>query len=254
MAPHPSLALGVFEVPLDRLTAAYLPFAHQGFATEPYTISEVRTRGGRLVYARDLQLPVRVMSEGSAEAMTELLNSVSELGTARGARIEGHEIAGKTGTTNGWRDAWFVGYSAHLTAGVWVGNDDNREMDEVSGATYPVRIWQTFMEEAHREGGYEPVPLTREDSYPYDHDLAEAGAVYRGLRLDLQDRIYGLPSWEEPAPQDGIGGILSRQENGVGGRVADTEEYAGTPRTLGVRTYRTPQVSGRVVGSSDDGR
>ncbi|MCQ8184229.1 transglycosylase domain-containing protein [Parvularcula maris] len=253
MAPHPSLALGVFEVPLDRLTAAYLPFAHQGFATEPHTISEVRTRGGRLVYARDLQLPVRVMSEGSAQAMTDLLHSVSELGTARGARIEGHEIAGKTGTTNGWRDAWFVGYSAHLTAGVWVGNDDNREMDEVSGATYPVRIWQAFMDEAHREGGYEPIPLKAQDSYPYDYNLAEAGAVYRGLRLDLQDRVYGAQAYADPYRYDGIGSILSQQE-GVSGRVAGTGEYAAPPQNSGVRTYRTPQVSGRVVGPSDDGR
>ncbi|NNU16995.1 PBP1A family penicillin-binding protein [Parvularcula sp. ZS-1/3] len=253
MAPHPSIALGVFETPLDEMTAAYLPFANGGIALEPYAIKEVRTRRGELLYTRSAPPANRVMSPSSAERMTDLLQSVTVTGTGSAARVEGHAVAGKTGTTNGWRDAWFVGYSAHLTAGVWVGNDDNREMNEVSGATYPARIFSAFMTGAHSAMALEPQPLD-DDIYAHDRDLAELATSYAGLQLDLQDRIYGSGVYSDLYGDDPIRGILGREERRerLTGRVAGNDEYVPSSSVPGAKIYTGPQVTGKVAGSPDE--
>ncbi len=225
IAAHPSLALGAFEVSLSELTAAYLPFALQGFAPRPYTIERVRSRSGKLLYEREDLNPPRVVSERNAERMTELLRAVVRTGTGRSAQIPAHPVAGKTGTTNDWRDAWFVGYSAHITAGVWVGNDGYDAMSEVSGATYPTAIWKSFMEAAHADEDLPVIPLG--DSLPpLDPDLQELKRSYAALYDDLLGLSYGSINAPRRTPRrDGIRGILSRP--GVIGRVFRREPDDG---------------------------
>jgi len=226
MRPHPSLTLGAFEVPLDELTSAYLPLAHAGFRPETFTILEVRTRSGELIYEHEFQAPPRIVSAKIAESMTDLLKSVTSSGTGRAARVPGHQIAGKTGTTNEWRDAWFVGYSAHITAGVWVGNDEATPMDDVSGATYPARIWRQFMTSAHNSKEYPSMPL--DGAYPViDPELYELTASYAALLDDLTRKAYGARQYRSPQRtlSDGIRGILSRPN--VLGRVVRPKDEDG---------------------------
>jgi membrane peptidoglycan carboxypeptidase len=87
------------------------------------------------------------MDDNIASRMNYLLQSVVKEGTGRRAKISGYDVGGKTGTTNDFKDAWFIGYSQNDTAGVWVGDDKNRPMDEVTGGGLPARIWQSFMSE-----------------------------------------------------------------------------------------------------------
>ena len=148
LAPVPAVALGAFEVtPLD-LARAYLPFANGGFRPGPSstirTVSE--SDGAEIALAREA--PTAVMSPAEAYLMTSLLAGVITSGTASSARALGvtGDVAGKTGTTNDARDAWFVGYSPGLLALVWVGFDDNTPLG-LSGAQAAVPIWADFMKQ-----------------------------------------------------------------------------------------------------------
>ncbi|GEO80351.1 transglycosylase domain-containing protein [Pararhodospirillum oryzae] len=143
---QPSIALGVFEVsPLD-LTSAYAPFANGGLAVMPYAIESIVDRDGQVVYARQPSGERRVISPENVEAMNHMLEAVVAWGTGKGAALPGKVARGKTGTTQDYRDAWFVGFAGQTLAGVWVGNDDNSSMNGVTGGSLPVHIWRRFME------------------------------------------------------------------------------------------------------------
>ena len=251
MAPHPSLALGVFEIPLSELTASYIPFIEDGLAHEPYAIAQVQSRKGDTLYIHAEDQSERVMSARTAERMTDLLHAVTQTGTGRGASIQGHEVAGKTGTTNGWRDAWFVGYSSHIIAGVWVGNDGNHEMDEVSGATYPTRIWRAFMQGAHDGMALPSVPLN--DPYqPVDPGLVRLRMTYQSLGDELRQHLYPNGNWQNRYQYDAINDILTRQTS-VNGQVGSDQDYLPSERVPGARRFRRgDQVTGQVDKS--DGR
>ncbi len=149
IAPHPSLALGASEVTLIELTAAYAAVANGGIAVWPYGIASVEAVGGKRLYRRTGGPQARVIEKGRAQALRRMLREVVRGGTGRAARLGGSE-AGKTGTSQGFRDAWFVGFAGDLVAGVWVGNDDDRPMKKVTGGGLPARIWRAFMRDAAR--------------------------------------------------------------------------------------------------------
>ena len=162
----PSLPLGASEVTLLDMTTAYAGFANGGVAAAPHLVREVRSGRGVLLYRRDDRDPSRrrVLSAGVAGEMTRMLAKVVEVGTARAAAIPGHPVAGKTGTTSAYRDAWFVGYSGQLVAGVWFGNDDDTPTRELTGGTLPASTWATVMTFAHR--GLPAVALFKSDEPP----------------------------------------------------------------------------------------
>jgi len=146
-----SLALGTSEVTLVELTGAYGVFANGGRAVEPFMIQRVRTASGKVLFQRGeqrAQTPV-VVAPAQVGAMNDMLNAVLVSGTAKRAALSRHPAAGKTGTSQDFRDAWFVGYTAHLVAGVWVGNDDGRPMNRVMGGSLPAKIWHEIMTTAH---------------------------------------------------------------------------------------------------------
>ena len=149
IAPHPSLALGASEVTLIELTAAYAAVANGGIAVWPYGIASMEAVGGKRLYRRTGGPQARVIEKGRAQALRRMLREVVRGGTGRAARLGGSE-AGKTGTSQGFRDAWFVGFAGDLVAGVWVGNDDDRPMKKVTGGGLPARIWRAFMRDAAR--------------------------------------------------------------------------------------------------------
>ncbi len=142
-------SLGASEVTLLELTGAYAPFANGGIAVEPYAISEIRDANERIVYRRTGSGAERVISRGALAAMSELLRSVIDRGTGRAAALD-RPAGGKTGTSQEYRDAWFIGFTADLVAGVWFGNDDASPMNKVTGGSLPARTWKVFMTEAGR--------------------------------------------------------------------------------------------------------
>lgn len=146
LRPDLSLALGSSEVTLLELTSAYGVLGAQGVRADPVAILRVLDQSGRVLEERVPRRQV-VLSPEVAHVMIDVLKGVITRGTGRGADL-GRPVAGKTGTTDDYRNAWFLGFTPHLIAGVWVGNDDNSAMERVVGATVPTQIWRAFMEVA----------------------------------------------------------------------------------------------------------
>lgn len=149
MERNASIALGTSEVSPLELTAAYAPFANGGYGVEPHVVLRVRDEDGRVLYVRDASGHGRVVDPAHGRAMNAMLSRTLIIGTGRRAALEGWTGAGKTGTTQGLRDAWFVGYTANLTTGVWLGHDDNAPMTGVTGGGLPADIWQAYNTDAH---------------------------------------------------------------------------------------------------------
>jgi penicillin-binding protein 1A len=142
----PSIALGSSGVSLLELTAAYATFDNEGYGVWPHGIAEIRDDGGTVLYHREGSGPGRVVQPPQVAQMIDLMSGViqSSYGTGRSARL-GRPAAGKTGTGQDFRDASFVGFTAELVTGVWVGNDDNSPMKKVTGGGLPALLWHGFM-------------------------------------------------------------------------------------------------------------
>ncbi|PCJ68916.1 MAG: carboxypeptidase [Rhodobiaceae bacterium] len=151
MRPHPSIALGTFEVTLLELTSAYAAFANGGASVIPHGIDSVETISGSLLYRRRGSGVGAIMSPQTLGMMNHMLSETMRTGTGRRAAIAGRPSGGKTGTSQDFRDAWFVGYTADLVVGVWVGNDDGAPMKSVTGGGLPARIWHDFMEQTQSQ-------------------------------------------------------------------------------------------------------
>ncbi len=152
-----SLALGTSEVSLLELTGAYNVLANGGYAAEPHVLRRVLTRTGRILYERKPEAPKPIVTLAHVGAMNAMLNTALVTGTGHRAALPRYPAAGKTGTSQHFRDAWFVGYTAHLTTGVWTGNDDGHPMNHVVGGSLPAEIWREVMLAAH--AGRRPKPL-----------------------------------------------------------------------------------------------
>jgi len=188
----PSLALGSNEVTLVELVTAYAHLASNGIAVQPYGILRVETAQGEELYSHVPSDGERVLREGIVGEMNTLLEGVIQHGTGRAAAI-GRPAAGKTGTTSDYRDAWFMGYTPDLVAGVWVGNDDNTPMKKVTGGTLPAPIWREFMSVALKD-----TPA---------HDLPESSGFWESIMPGGPPADGGPPSETPmepsaaPAPQ-----------------------------------------------------
>lgn len=168
LKPHPSLALGAFEVGVLELTAAYAAFANGGYAVQPYGVIEIRDNQNTVLFRRDTGGAYAHMINGEVLGdLNDLLRGVVERGTGRAAQI-GRPVAGKTGTTSDYRDAWFIGYTPDLISAVWVGNDDNSPTKKVTGSGLPAQIWKSFMADAlkGRPVSELPQPPSRSFSLP----------------------------------------------------------------------------------------
>jgi penicillin-binding protein 1A len=151
LTPNASLALGTSEVTPMELTTAYATFASGGYRVYPYFVTEVDDAGGHPLYKRQAPTLQRVIASHVNRDLTGMLYGVVTGGTGRSAAIAGHEAAGKTGTTQDYHDAWFVGFTADYVTSVWVGNDDSTPMKSVTGGTLPATIWHDTMTVAERE-------------------------------------------------------------------------------------------------------
>ena len=148
----PSLALGTAEISLLEMTSAYAVFANGGKGVWAYGVEEIIDRQGRSLYRRSGDGPATIVDAAAIAKLNDMLSEVLRTGTGKSARLTDppRPAAGKTGTSQEFRDAWFVGYSAQLVGGVWVGNDNGEPMKNVTGGGLPAEIWRGVMTAAHR--------------------------------------------------------------------------------------------------------
>jgi penicillin-binding protein 1A len=145
-----SIALGTSEVSLTELVGAYVPFANGGQGVAPHVVTKIRTAEGKVLYTRAPDQLGQVIEPRNVAMMNTMMQETLLSGTARKAEIPGWMAAGKTGTSQDFRDAWFIGYTANLVTGVWLGNDDNSPTKKATGGGLPVEVWTRFMRAAHQ--------------------------------------------------------------------------------------------------------
>jgi len=145
---EPAMALGAVEVSPIEMATAYDAFANGGRRVDAYGISRIRTPQGRVIYQRQSGQSGQAINNPSLYYMNQMLRGVVTSGSGRSAAISGRDLAGKTGTTSDYKDAWFVGYTGGFVTAVWVGKDDNTAMRGVTGGSSPAAIWKGFMEAA----------------------------------------------------------------------------------------------------------
>jgi len=206
LEPNASIALGTSEVSPLELVAAYAPFANGGFAVAAHVVERVRAADGKILYARAPQALGRIVEARYVAMMNTMLHETLVSGTARRADLPGWPAAGKTGTSQDYRDAWFIGYTAHLVTGVWLGNDDNSPTRKAVGGGLPVEIWSRFMKTAHQSLAASPLPGLGGTGWmgvlPQPQGAVAAGATapagarppqsdQRGLDFWLLDRLFG---------------------------------------------------------------
>ena len=143
----PSMALGAVEVTPIEMAQAYAAFSNGGLQTKAYGIERIRTASGRVLYDHNIAAGARnpVIGQPALAYMIQMMREVVADGTGARAKIGGYDLAGKTGTTSDYRDAWFIGYTGGFTAAVWTGRDDNTPMRKVTGGGAPAEIWRGFM-------------------------------------------------------------------------------------------------------------
>ena len=193
-----SLALGTSEVTLLDLTSAYCAFAGNGRAALPYGITEIRDRDGHVLYKRQGDGGAQVIDPRILGEMDQMLAGVIAHGTGRAAQLD-RPAAGKTGTTQDFHDAWFMGFTADLVAGVWLGNDDNAPMNHVTGGSLPAKTWHVFMAQATQGMPVRPLPAAPEQGL--GTQVAAAGRSAGTWLTGLLHQIFGGDSApQRPAP------------------------------------------------------
>jgi penicillin-binding protein 1A len=164
--PDLSVALGAYEVNLLQLTSGFQVFQQGGVRVQPYVIESISTQGGEPIFTHTVPAaPVSVYDISKASMMVKMMKKVVEVGTAKRAAF-GWPAAGKTGTSQNWRDAWFVGFTPDYVTGVWVGNDDDKPMNRVVGGDIPASIWRRFMLAAHEGLAVRDFPWLLPDPEP----------------------------------------------------------------------------------------
>jgi penicillin-binding protein 1A len=155
-----SLPIGAAEVTVIDQAAAFSVFANGGKRAKPYAAFEIRNSLGDEIYRhdRDEPAPTQVLSAQVAQEMNQMLSTVPTAGTGRRAALDGVVSAGKTGTTNGYKDAWYVGYTGNLVGAVWFGNDDSTETNNMTGGSLPAMVWKEIMAFAHQGIEIKPIP------------------------------------------------------------------------------------------------
>jgi penicillin-binding protein 1A len=195
-----SIALGTSEVTLLELTSAFAPFANGGYTIVPFSVRRIATRDGQVIYERQGDGLGEAVGSRNLGAMNSMMRAVVTEGTAKKAQIDGFDIAGKTGTSQDYRDAWFVGYSSYLVAGVWVGNDDNSPTNNVTGGSLPAVVWKDVMASAH--AGLSPEPLPGE--FYEDIENPEPYLVSEGDDVLLPEEQQEMAQFETPRKKRGF--------------------------------------------------
>jgi penicillin-binding protein 1A len=200
LEPNASIALGTSEVSVLELVGAYATFANSGMEVAPHIVETVRTADGKPLYQHQPDNLGRIIEARYVGMMNSMMQDTLLIGTARKAELPGWPAAGKTGTSQDFRDAWFIGYTGHLVTGIWLGNDDASPTKKTTGGGLPVEIWSRFMKVAHQ--GVPVVGLPGVSS----------GPVVAGLTLPWQTSRAPvpnapIPNTAAPAAAEGAGSL-----------------------------------------------
>jgi penicillin-binding protein 1A len=217
-----SIALGTSEVSLLELVGAYAPFANGGLGVSPHVVTRIRTSEGKVLYVRPADQLGQVIEPRNVAAMNTMMQETLLSGTAHKAELPGWMAAGKTGTSQDFRDAWFIGYTAKLVTGIWLGNDDNSPTKKATGGGLPVEVWTRFMKAAHQ--GVTPMPLP--NSQP------------AGLFPNLVQASSQVTSPPAPVP-------MPMSTTGVVGRPAATRTSARPEAAAGLDGWLMERLFGR---------
>ncbi len=183
LTPLRSLSLGAQATTPLKLTASYLPFSNYGKAAAPYGILSVSTADGTPLYDRKTKELSRILSAQNLAHMNLLMSRTVTQGTGRRAAITGRHVAGKTGTTNDFKDAWFIGYAPDIVTGVWVGDDDYASMNRVTGGSIPAKIWHDYMEFVLANMPDAELPISNEPVWRKQEKMLDA------LLNDIEDAL-----------------------------------------------------------------
>lgn len=230
-----SLPIGAAEVTVIDMAASYAVFANGGKRADPYAAWEVRSSAGDVIYRHDRDTPPKqVLETRVVNDMNFMLNKVVTEGTGKRAALEGIPVAGKTGTTNGYKDAWFVGYTGNLVAGVWFGNDDSKPMNNMTGGSLPAQTWHDVMAAAHQNLEIRPIPGVDSSAFAR---VANAGK----------------PAADQPQGpnQAFLAGTLSRKSYEVLGGIGTLFKAAERPLSAS-RDNTTPGTTGSVEAPAQD--
>ncbi len=227
LANEAPLPIGAAEVTAIDMAASYAVFANGGYRADPYAAWEVRNSSGEVIYRHDRDTPPkRVLEPRVVEDMNFMLNKVVTEGTGRRAAIEGVPTAGKTGTTNGYKDAWFVGYTGNLVASVWYGNDDSKPMNEMTGGTLPAQTWHEVMQLAHQNLEIRPIPGV--DPAPFARVATSGRPAADQAQGPSQAFLAGTLSRKSYEVLGGIGTLFQSAERSI-----STVKESNVPRSTG---------------------
>ena len=195
------MALGAVEVSPLEMAQAYAPFSNGGVFARGYGIERIRTSGGRMLYDHGVDRGARqaVIAQPALAYMIQMMRGVIAGGTGGRAQVSGYDLAGKTGTTSDYRDAWFVGYTGGFVTAVWVGKDDNKPMRKVTGGAAPAAIWKAYMTQALPRLKVQPIPggdFVPEPPSAIDQIIDGVTGIFKG------DRDDPPPSEFEDRPRD----------------------------------------------------
>jgi penicillin-binding protein 1A len=150
LASNLSISLGTSEVTPLEIAAAYVPFSNGGHAVVPHVIRSIRTMDGKLLYARKGDGGGRVIDHRTLSDMNMMMGETLMTGTGKAAHLGGRPAGGKTGTSQDFRDGWFIGYTGTMTTAVWLGNDDNSPTKRATGGSLPAKVWKEVMTAGHQ--------------------------------------------------------------------------------------------------------
>lgn len=207
MQANASIALGTSEVSLLELTSAYAPFMNGGLKATPHIIKRISTADGKVLYENTYDNPPRVLDPVVVSEMNQMMTGVIDHGTGKAAKLSGWQAAGKSGTTQSFRDALFVGFTNNLTTGVWFGNDDGKSMKKVTGGGLPAKAWHEFMTAAH--AGLTPSPLFGTTGIQPNFD---DNAVQDSVGEVVSDGYGSDPSSEFPLRPVGNDNVAAQQQ------------------------------------------
>ncbi|HSM42844.1 MAG TPA: PBP1A family penicillin-binding protein [Afifellaceae bacterium] len=227
-----ALPLGPSEVTVMDMATGYSAFANGGFRAQPHGILNIRTSSGEVLYDRIANPPTlkRALEPSVVNGMVEMLHNVTVAGTGRRAQIPGINAAGKTGTTQAYRDAWFVGFTGNYSTAVWFGNDNFRSTRRLTGGRLPAETWQKYMQVAHLYTEIKPLPglepppdaaeqiAEAQDSSLENSDEAAIGArrlspVTSRVLKSLEDRLSSMKTVSSDISRDKTASLAPKSAN-----------------------------------------